>query len=68
MKKINYRSDFDFIFILHDSRGVEIGWPGFDWSERICCGSKLDALEARVAALKRKHENKNGRPQPPALS
>lgn len=34
MKEINYRSDFDFILILHDSRGVEIGWPDYDWTAR----------------------------------
>lgn len=35
MKKINYKSDFDFILRLKDCRGNEIGWPSFDWVAKL---------------------------------
>lgn len=34
MKKVNYRSDFDFILRLKSCNGNDIGWPAFDWTAR----------------------------------
>lgn len=31
MRRINYESDFDFIWTLRDSGGSDIGFPTYDW-------------------------------------
>ncbi|MCM1369864.1 MAG: hypothetical protein NC204_05770 [Candidatus Amulumruptor caecigallinarius] len=46
MKRINYKSDFDFILQLKDSSGKDMGWPGFDWRALLYTKSKHDGYEA----------------------
>lgn len=46
MKKINYKSDFDFILHLADCQGNPVGWPDYDWTARIWTGQKANAYIA----------------------
>jgi len=46
MRKINYKSDFDFILRLRTSTGDEIGWPDYDWTARIWTTLKVNAFVA----------------------
>lgn len=46
MKKINYKSDFDFILRLTDCKGVNIGFPDFDWEAKFYTNSKANAFVA----------------------
>lgn len=46
MKKINYKSDFDFILRLADCQSNPVGWPGYDWTARIWTGQKANAYIA----------------------
>ena len=34
-KKINYKSDFDFILTVVDSSGTDVGFPSYDWEARL---------------------------------
>lgn len=43
MKRINYKSDFDFLLKLTDSQGNAVGWPECDWEARIYTSSRLNA-------------------------
>lgn len=43
MRKINYKSDFDFILKLTDCKGEAVGWPEFDWSAQLYTKSKANA-------------------------
>lgn len=45
MRKVNYRSDFDFVLRLFDCRGVEVGFPEYDWVARFWTGVKANAYE-----------------------
>lgn len=45
MKRINYKSDFNFILRLLDCRGVEVGFPDYDWVARFWTGVKANAYE-----------------------
>ena len=45
MKKINYKSDFDFILKLTDCKGEDIGWPDYAWKARLWTGVKANAYE-----------------------
>lgn len=44
--KINYKSDFDFILRLTDCKGVNIGFPDFDWEAKFYTNSKANAFVA----------------------
>lgn len=46
MKKINHKSDFDFILRLKSCNGEEIGWPEFDWTARFWTFSMADMFVA----------------------
>lgn len=46
MKKINYKSDFDFILRLTDCKGVNIGFPDFDWEAKFYTNSKANSFVA----------------------
>lgn len=46
MRKINYKSDFDFILRLRDCRGEEIGWPQFDWTATFWTASRANSFTA----------------------
>lgn len=46
MRKINYKSDFDFILNLTDCRGENIGIPQYDWEARFYTSSQTDAFVA----------------------
>lgn len=46
MKKINYKSDFDFLLRLHDSKGEEVGWPQYDWTATFWTSSKANSMTA----------------------
>ena len=45
MKRINYKSDFNFILRLLDCRGDEVGFPDYDWVARFWTGVKANAYE-----------------------
>ena len=46
MKEINYKSDFDAIITLKDSKGTEVPWPDCDWEARFYAASKTNAYIA----------------------
>lgn len=57
MRKINYKSDFDFILRLYsvmvdadgkevDGSKTELGWPDYDWTARIYTSNKVNAYVA----------------------
>lgn len=46
MRRINYKSDFDFVLHLSDARGEEIGWPDCDWKLAIWSVSRDRSLVA----------------------
>lgn len=46
MKKINYRSDFDFILRLTDCAGNEMGFPPNDWEARFYTSSNANTFVA----------------------
>lgn len=46
MRKINYKSDFDFILRLTDCRGEDVGVPDFDWTARFYTAASADAFVA----------------------
>lgn len=45
MKRINYKSDFDFILTMQDCRGNDIGWPDTDWEARLYTTQKANAYK-----------------------
>lgn len=47
MRRVNYKSDFDFILRLRDCRGEAIGWPGFDWELCLWSGSRANCMMVR---------------------
>lgn len=47
MKKINYKSDFDFILRLRDCGGNDVGWPEYDWTARFYTSQKVNAFVAK---------------------
>jgi len=46
MKKINYKSDFDFILRLRSCDGQEVGWPGYDWTAKFYTSQKVNPFMA----------------------
>ena len=42
----NYKSDFDFLLRLYDCRGLELGWPDYDWECRFWTTQKANAFVA----------------------
>ena len=44
MRKINCKSDFDFILRLTDCKGDPVGFPPYDWSARLWTKFKADAV------------------------
>lgn len=55
MRKVNYKSDFDFIMklysVLYDSTGkeaerIELPWPDYDWTATFWTSSKANAYTA----------------------
>ena len=46
MKKINYKSDFDFILRLHDCNGQDVGFPDYDWKAKFWTTIKANAVTA----------------------
>lgn len=57
MRKINYKSDFDFILQLYsvmvdadgkevDGSKTELGWPDYDWTARFYTSNKVNAYVA----------------------
>ena len=39
MKKVNYRSDFDFLFAVSGIGGTDTGFPEFDWTLELWAGT-----------------------------
>jgi len=61
MRKVNYKSDFDFILRLHDCKGEVTGWPEYDWVARIWTASRMSAYEAScIGGVCRNCRNDNG--------
>ena len=46
MRKINYKSDFDFIMRLKDASGKEVPWPECDWDALFWTSNKPNAYRA----------------------
>ena len=46
MKKINCKSDFDFILHLRNANGDEIGFPDYDWKATLSTGRRLNIFTA----------------------
>lgn len=46
MKKINYKSDFDFLLRLTDCKGDAVPFPDCDWDARFYTSSKANAYVA----------------------
>lgn len=46
MKKINYKSDFDFLLRLTDYKGNAVPFPDCDWDARFYTSSKANAYVA----------------------
>lgn len=46
MTQINYKSDFDFILVLKDCQGKEVGWPDYDWTAKFYTTNKANAYTA----------------------
>lgn len=46
MRKINYKSDFDFLLKLKDCHGNPLGFPTWDWQAKFYTTSKVNAYEA----------------------
>lgn len=55
MKRINYKSDFDFILALRSCNGIELGWPAFSWSARFWTSSKAQCFEASCIGGERRN-------------
>jgi len=46
MKRINYKSDFDFILRLKDCEGNAVGWPDYDWTAKFWTEQKINSFAA----------------------
>ena len=47
MRRVNYRSDFDFMMVLRDCRGEEAGFPDYDWEALLYTrGNKANGYRA----------------------
>lgn len=46
MRRVNYKSDFDFTAGLRDCRGEAVGWPECDWDVRFWTGSRAQVYVA----------------------
>lgn len=46
MRKVNYKSDFDFRMRLKDASGKEVPWPDCDWDALFWTSSKPNAYRA----------------------
>ena len=46
MRKINYKSDFDFILRLKDCNRKDVSWPSFDWDARFWTSTRANAVSA----------------------
>lgn len=46
MRKVNYKSDFDFKLKLKDGSGKEVPWPQCDWDALFWTSSKANAFRA----------------------
>ena len=46
MRKVNYKSDFDFVMRLKDSSGKEVPFPECDWDAEFWTSSKQNAYRA----------------------
>ena len=46
MRKVNYKSDFDFIMRLKDASGKDVPWPDCDWDILFWTSSKPNAYRA----------------------
>lgn len=46
MRKVNYKSDFDFVMRLKDASGKEVPWPECDWDAEFWTSSKQNAYRA----------------------
>lgn len=44
MKRINYKSDFDFILRLQSCNGEDVGWPTYDWEATFWTNQKVNAF------------------------
>lgn len=62
MRKINYKSDFDFILKIHDCQGNDAQWPSYDWIAKFWTANKLNAFVAKsVGRITENCFNDNGR-------
>ncbi len=43
--KVNYKSDFDFILTIKDCRGMDIGFPRFDWKAKLYTSRSIHKYE-----------------------
>lgn len=48
MKKINYKSDFDFYLDLKTCNGDDVGWPSFDWEAILYTSSRANSVKVGV--------------------
>ena len=46
MRKVNYKSDFDFIMRLKDASGKDVPWPDCDWDALFWTSSKAHSYTA----------------------
>ena len=46
MRKINYKSDFDFILKLKDGAGHDLGFPDYGWEATFWTSSKASPFKA----------------------
>lgn len=46
MRKVNYKSDFDFVMRLKDASGKEVPFPECDWDAEFWTSSKTNAYRA----------------------
>ncbi len=46
MRKVNYKSDFDFVMRLKDASGKEVPWPECDWDAEFWTSSKTNSYRA----------------------
>lgn len=62
MKRINYKSDFDFFLRLTSANGEEIGWPPFDWTAKFRTATAWQTFEAScIGGVCTNCYNDNGR-------
>ncbi len=62
MKRINYKSDFDFFLRLISANGEEIGWPPFDWTAKFRTAAAWQIFEAScIGGVCTNCYNDNGR-------